>query len=87
MSVKVYNFNYFKDLPKVIEASISDVTIAGLVEHLESEFGAQLSKTLIVDGKLAQRARVSINGNQVDSLDAIVPDGGQLMFSLMLPGG
>jgi len=87
MSVKVYNFNYIKDLPKIIEVDVSDISLAEMLDHLESEYGSTLKQTLIADGKLAARARVSINGNQVGSLDAMLPDGSQLMFSLMLPGG
>lgn len=87
MSVKVYNFSCIKDLPKVIDIGLSDVSLSDILDYLESEYQSELKKTLLFDGKLTEKARVSINGRSVYDLDVIIPDCSQLMFSLVLPGG
>ena len=87
MPIKVYNFGYIRDLPKVFDADVSDISLADMIDYLENELNSSLKQTLLNDGKLAERARISINGNPVHSLEAVIPDGSQLMLSLMLPGG
>ena len=87
MSVKVYNLNYVKDMPTITQYDVSGINLGDLLECLENEYGPEVKRTLLTDGRLAERARVSINGRLARSLNDAIPDGGQVMFSLMLPGG
>ena len=87
MSVKIYNFSFIKDLPKEIEVDKSGVSLAEMIDYLESEYKSEVKKTLIVNGKVGDRARVLINGLSVTDPEAQIPDGSKLVFSLILPGG
>ena len=87
MSVKIYNFSLIKDLPKVLEADVSDVSLAEMIDYLETEYNSEIRKVLLVGDKVGDRARVLINGQSVTGMDAQIPDGSKLVFSLILPGG
>ena len=87
MSVKIYNFSLIKDLPKVFEADVSNVSLAEIIDYLETEYNSEIRKVLLVGDKVGDRARVLINGQSVTGMDAQIPDGSKLVFSLILPGG
>ena len=87
MPVKVYNLSYIKDLPKVIETGLTETSLVGLIDHLEAEYKSDIKQILLAGDRLAERARVTVNGRQVRDLEADIPDNSQVMFSLMLPGG
>jgi len=87
MSIKVYNLCYIEDLPKVIETGLSDISVSDMIDFLELEYQSELKKTLLADGMLAEKVRVSIDGRSIYDLETIIYSGSQLMFSIMLAGG
>ena len=87
MSVKIYNLSFIKDLPKEIEVDICDVSLAEMIDYLESEYKSEIKKSLIVNGKVGERSRVLVNGLSVTNPDTQIPDGSRLVFSTILSGG
>ena len=87
MSVKVYNLNLVEDLPKTIETDVHDVSLAEMIDHLAEEYGSDIRLSMIADGKLNEKAKVSIDGITVSDLSAKIPDGSQLIFYYLVLGG
>ena len=87
MAFKMYNFNFSKDLPKIIMIDKTGLNVSGLFDYLESEYGSEIKKAAIDNGKLAPKTRVAINGKQVYDLNDIIPDGCELLLTFMLAGG
>ena len=87
MSITVYNFYYTEALPKVSIVERSGLSLADLIDYLASAYHPAIKDAMIVDGELAGRGRVSINGVTVNRLDAWIPDGGELILSMIVEGG
>ena len=87
MAVKVYNMSFLKGLPAAVEADVSGMSVLSAIEHLESEYGAEIKSTMLTGGKLAEGYRILLNGSSVHEMDSLVPDGSQLMFTFVVVGG
>ena len=87
MSVTVYNLNVIKDLPKTIEIDTAGISLAEMIDYLASRYGLEIKERLIVEGKLTDRAIVSLNGITVSDALVHIPDGSQLMLYHVVMGG
>jgi hypothetical protein len=87
MAIKFYNFMYAQDLPKIIEIEQSEIDFITLFQYLEKEYGSVIKTQAVKDGKLAERTRLSLNGNAVYDIHTVIPDGSEVLISHMLPGG
>jgi hypothetical protein len=87
MAFKLYNFGLAKDLPKIIQVEQSGMTISGLFDYLETELGSNVKTLALENGMLSERSGVAINGQPQHDMDAIIPDGSQVLMLYLMPGG
>lgn len=87
MSVKIHNYNLIKDIPGVFEADVAGLSIAGLLDYLESRYNSGIKEVLLSDGELGGQAVVSINGITASDQRTLIPDESTVAFSYLVLGG
>ncbi len=87
MPIKMYNFGYAKDLPRIIEIDKSGLDVAGLLDCLETEYGSKIKGLVVKSGEIDTRTRIAVNGNIVFKLNTPIPDGAEVLISNIMAGG
>lgn len=87
MPIKVYNFGYAPDLPKIIEIHKTITDVAELLVYLETEYGSKIKELIVKSGEIDVRTRLAINGHIVYKLNTPIPENAEVLISNILAGG
>jgi len=91
MAIKFYQMGVIKGMPGKLTVDCGEITVSGLIGALCETYGAQVRDSMLSEsGELDCELMLVVNGSVLKRdgmLSSIIPDGSEVLLSVILAGG
>jgi len=91
MAIKFYQMDVIERLPSKLTIDSGEITVSELIETLCETYGAHVKDSILTkDGELDGELMIVVNGSILKRdgiLSFIIPDGSDVLLSVIVAGG
>jgi hypothetical protein len=91
MGFTFYQLEMLPGLPSKMTIGQHDITVGQLLNGFAEKYGEQVLKNVIRDGKIGDEVMIALDGTIIraweNPLDKVIPEGSELLLSMILAGG
>ena len=91
MAIKFYQMDVIKGLPSKLTVDSGEITVSGFIDTLCETYGAHVRDSMLTrEGEFDGELMLVVNGSVLKRdgmLSSVIPDGSEVLLSVIIAGG